>query len=105
MTGKNYRECDTAIFELKGNYIYVEYKDESIVDLQEAIIQSNIILDLCQGKEFPFIIDLLDINVRIDDEARRFFANDGPHIHLRKAQAIVVINLQNKLIKSIIEAA
>ena len=98
MTEKIYRECDSATFELKGNYLYIKYKAGSIVDLREANIQSGIILDLCQGKEFPFIIDFLDISARIDDDARRFFANDGPHIHLRKAQAIVVNNIQNKLL-------
>ena len=67
-------------------------------DLTEANIQSEIILDLCQGEEMPFLIDFLDISTRIDDDARRFFAIYGPHIHLRKAQAIVVNSMQNKLL-------
>ena len=98
MTEKIFKECDSATFELRDYYLYVKYKSNSVVDLPEANNQSKIILDLCKGKEFPFIIDFLDVTVRIDDEARRFFANDGPHIHLRKAQAIVVNNIQNKLL-------
>lgn len=98
MTENSYKECDSATFELREDYLYIKYKSNSIVDLPEAKIQSEIILSLCNGKEMPFIIDFLNISARIDDEARQFFANDGPHIHLRKAQAIVVNNMQSKLL-------
>lgn len=98
MTEKDLRECDSATFELRDEYLYIKYKSNSTVDLTEAKIQSQIILDLCQGKEMPFVIDFLDISVRIDDASRKFFANDGPHIHLRKAQAIVANNIQSKLL-------
>ena len=98
MTEKNYRECASATFELRDDYLYIKYNNNSVVDLPEAKIQSEIILDLCKGKEMPFLIDFLDVSTRIDDEARRFFAKDGPHIHLRKAQAIVVNNMQIKLL-------
>ena len=98
MTEKSYKECDSATFELRDDYFYVKYKSNSVVDLPEAKNQSKIILDLCQEKKMPFVIDFLDVSVRIDDEARRFFAIDGPHIHLRKAQAIIVNNMQSKLL-------
>lgn len=98
MTESNIRECDSATFELRDEYLYIKYKSNSIVDLPEAKIQSKHIIDLCQGKEMPFLIDFLDVSARIDDESRHFFANDGPHIHLRKAQAIVVNNMQSKLL-------
>ncbi len=98
MTEKNYRECDSATFELRDDYLYIKYKDGSTVDLSEAKIQSRLILDLCKGKKMPFLINFLDTSVRIDDDSRQFFANFGPHIHLRKAQAIVVNNIQSKLL-------
>jgi hypothetical protein len=98
LTEKKFSECDSATFELRDDYFYVKYKNNSIVDLVEAKIQSEIILDLCQEKKLPFLIDFLNVNVRIDDESRQFFANDSPYIHLRKAQAIVVNNMQNKLL-------
>jgi len=98
LTGKNYRECDSATFEFRGNYLYIKYKNDSVVDLPEAKNQSKLILDLCQGKAMPFVIDFLNVSPRIDDDSRRFFAIDGPHIHLRKAQAIVVNNMQSKLL-------
>lgn len=98
MTEIKIRECDSATFELRDDYLYVKYKNNSDVNLAEAKIQSALILDLCQEKKMPFLIDFLNVSVRIDDESRGFFANDGHHIHLRKAQAIVVNNMQNKLL-------
>lgn len=92
------RACDSASFEIKSDYLYVKYKDDSIVNLDEAKTQAMIVIDLCKGKKMPFVIDLLGINTRIDDDARRFFADDGPHIQLRKAQAVLVNNIQSKLL-------
>ena len=94
------KECDSAIFELREDYLYVRYKDGSIVDLNEAKIQSLIVLELCQGKKVPFIVDFLDISFSVDDESRHYFANIGPHVQLRKSQAILVNNLHSKLISS-----
>lgn len=98
MNSTNKKECDSATFELRENYLYVKYKDDSVIDLEEAKIQSMIIIDLCQGKKMPFVIDLLNINTRVDDDARRFSADDGPHTQIRKAQALLVNNIQSKLL-------
>jgi hypothetical protein len=98
MNSTNIVECDSATFEMRENYLYIKYKDESIIDLPEAKIQSSIILDLCDRKKVTFVIDLLGITTRIEDGARDFFANNAPYLKIRKAQAVLVNNIQSKLL-------
>ena len=51
MTLSDKRECDSAIFKLQEEYLYGKYKNNSIVDSEEAKIQSSIILNLCDEEK------------------------------------------------------
>jgi hypothetical protein len=91
-------ECDSATFELRENYLYIKYKDECVIDLNEAKNQSDIVINICNNKKVSFVVDMLNISTRIDDDARRFYANDAPYLKFRKAQAVLVNNIQSKLL-------
>ena len=98
LTEKNKRECKSASFELREGYLYIRFKDESIVDLPEAKVHAKHCVDLCNGKITPFVIDGLDVTTNMDDEARQFFAEFEPMVKVRKSQAILVNNMQSKLL-------
>ena len=98
MTEKNKRECKSANFELREGYLYIKFKNDSIVDLPEAKIHAKHCVDLCKGKRTPFVIDGLDVTTNMDDEARQFFAEHKPLVKVRKAQAVMVNLMQSKLL-------
>ncbi len=98
MVEKNKRECKSASFEMREGYLYIKFKDESIVDLSEAKIHEKHCLDLCKGKKVPFVIDGLNVTTDMDDEARQFFAESKPIVKVRKAQAVMVNLMQSKLL-------
>jgi hypothetical protein len=98
MNSTNIMECGSATFELRENYLYIKYKDECVIDLNEAKNQSDIVINICNNKKVSFVVDMLNISTRIDDDARRFYANDAPYLKFRKAQAVLVNNIQSKLL-------
>ena len=83
---------------MREGYLYIRFKDESIVDLAEARIHEKHCLDLCKGKKVPFVIDGLNVTTDMDDEARQFFAESKPIVKVRKAQAVMVNLMQSKLL-------
>ena len=83
---------------MRKGYLYIRFKDESIVDLAEAKIHAEHCVDLCNGQETPFVIDGLGVTTDMDDEARQFFAEFKPLVNIRKAQAILVNLMQTILL-------
>lgn len=83
---------------MRKGYLYIRFKDESIVDLAEAKIHAKHCIDLCKGQETPFVIDGLGVTTDLDDEARQFFAEFKPLVNIRKAQAILVNLMQTILL-------
>ena len=83
---------------MRNDYLYIRFKDESIVDLAEAKIHAKHCVDLCEGKRTPFVIDGLNVTTNMDDEARQFFADYKPMVNIRKAQAVLVNLMQSKLL-------
>lgn len=97
---KNYlkRESDSSYFERRKNYIYLRYKDGSAVDLEEAKIHAKFIIELCQGKKYPFILDGRDVHAKFSHDAREFFSNYEPLLKIRSAQAFLINNTPNRLL-------
>ena len=95
---KNKRESKSAHFEKREGYLYIKFKDESVVDLPEAKIHAKHCIELCKGKKIPFVIDGLNVSTDMDDEARQFFADYEPMVKVRKAQAVMVNLMQSKLL-------
>ena len=91
-------ESDYAIFERRENYIYIRYKDFSRVDLAAAKMHAGIILDLCDGKKYPFILDGLNVQANFSHDAREFISKYEPVAKIRSAQAIVVNNTTTRLL-------
>lgn len=95
---KQRRVCDSAEIELIDGYIHVRFKDLSIIDLEEAKKVSNLIIELCKGTPYPFITNGLGITIRMNNDARDFFATFPPLTKVRKAQALLVNNMPSKLL-------
>jgi len=94
----NSRKCDSATIELRDKYIYIRYNDLAIVGVKEAKEVGDIAIDLCQGEPHAFVIDGLDITVRMNDDARKFIATYPPYLKIRKAQAFLINNIPSRLL-------
>ena len=94
----NIRICDSAEIELIDGYIHVQFRDMSIIDLEESKKVANHIIDLCAGTSYPFITNGLGITIRMNNDARDFFASYPPLVRVRKAQALLVNNMPSKLL-------
>jgi hypothetical protein len=89
LSKKNYRECISATIELRDRYIYVKFKDDCNIDIAEAKIHAEHCIDLSNGEKIAFILDGLDISMRIDDEARRYWTEFEPMLKIIKGTAIL----------------
>ena len=92
------RESDSSSFEKRENYIYLRYKDHSTVDIIEAKIHAKYLIELCDGKSYPFILDGRDVHAKFTHDARNFFSNYKPLLDIRSAQAFLINNIPNKLL-------
>ena len=92
------RTCDSAEIELKEDYLHIQFTDMSIIDLEEAKVVVNHIVELCDNKSYPFLTNGLGITIRMNNEARDYFASHKPLLKVRKAQALVVNNMPSKLL-------
>lgn len=98
MDNKLKRESDSSYFERRKNYIYLKYKDYSSVDYEEAKVHAKFLIELCEGKRYPFILDGRDVHAKFTHEARDFFSNYEPLIKIRSAQAFIINNTPNRLL-------
>jgi hypothetical protein len=92
------RESNSSYFEKRENYIYLRYKDHSSVDIEEAKTHAKYLIELCNGKSYPFILDGRDVHAKFTHDARNFFSNYKPLLNVRSAQAFLINNTPNKLL-------
>jgi hypothetical protein len=92
------RESNSSYFKKRENYIYLRYKDHSSVDIEEAKIHAKYLIDLCDGKRYPFILDGRDVHAKFSHDARNFFSNYKPLLNVRSAQAFLINNTPNRLL-------
>jgi hypothetical protein len=92
------RSNHNAVIELREDYIYVSYVDLCVIELEDAKILSDIAIELCRGKAYPFITDVLGKTISISNEAREYFAKYPPLISIRTSHAILVNNMASKLL-------
>jgi hypothetical protein len=95
---KKYRECNSATFELRDRYVYVKFKDDCNIDIAEAKIHAEHCIDLSNGEKIAFILDGLDISMRIDDDARRYWTDFEPLLNVIKATAVLANVTQTKFL-------
>ena len=91
-------ESNSAYFEHREKYIYLRYKDLSMVHLAEAKINTEILIEMCNGKRYPFISDGLNIHARVSHKSREFYSTYEPLLQIRSAQALLIYNTPNRLL-------
>jgi len=92
------KESSSAYFERRDNYIYLRYKNFSVVDLEEAKQHAENVIEICDGTNMPFILDGLNTEARFTHEARIFFTTCEPLLKVRKAQAYLINTLANRML-------
>jgi len=83
---------------MREHYLYIRFKDDGLIDLSEAKIHAHHCIDLCNGKKMPFVIDGLDISMRMEEDARRFFTEYKPFVNMIKATAVLANITQIKFL-------
>lgn len=92
------RKSEFAEIELKDNIVYVNYKDMSIITLEEAIIVAKDTVDICNNVPRGLIINGTGISIQMNNEARNYFATNKDYINIGKAIAIVITNTASMLL-------
>jgi len=83
---------------MREHYLYIKFKDDSVIDLTEAKIHAKHCIELCNGEKIPFMIDARGISVRMEEDARRFFMEFEPMLNAIKGTAIIVNITQTKFL-------
>lgn len=81
---------------LKDNIIYTKVKQASVIDLDDAIRNSRMVLEISAGTLYPILVDLRGIS-SITKEARDHFSMQG-----RNAQVSAVAMLVKSPVSNII---
>lgn len=95
---KKIKSSNSALIELEDDFIHIRFTDMSIIGLDEAKQVADDIIELCDGTPYPFITNGLGITIRMNKNARDFFASYEPLVKVRKSQALLVNNTPSKLL-------
>lgn len=91
-------ESNSSYFERRDTYLYIRYKSFSVIDIDEAKLQADYAIELCDGTSMPFILDGLNTEARFTQAARTFFASYAPLLKIRKAQAFLINTVPNRML-------
>lgn len=84
---------------LGDDILRIAYKDQSTeFTLEQAKMHTEAMDKLQNGEPYYLLVNFLDADVNISNEARDYFAHDQIHARLRLCQAIVIGGLAQKLV-------
>ena len=90
-------ELDKAFIELiEGNISVLEFKQDVVIELRDAIEINKAIYSMVKGQSFLSLIDAR-VYGSITADAREFFAKDELTKDIRIAEAFVIVNLPTRL--------
>jgi hypothetical protein len=89
------KKCKSATIQKRDNYILIRYNDMAVVGIKKV---ADLAIELCNNVAMPFIINGLDITVRMNDDARKFIASYPPYLKIRKAQVFLINNTPSRLL-------
>lgn len=89
------KECvkhlDSGSFKkVKEGYILITYKSHPVIDLEEVKCRDQAILELCNNKPTPLLIDTIGSLINYTTEAREYMANMAEIYPFRKAEAFII---------------
>lgn len=74
-------------------FLWIRHKPNLVFELEDAISQEKELVEICENKPTPFLIDVRVQNWDAPREAREFHASSKPLLAIRKAEAILVNSL------------
>lgn len=88
-----------VISELDDNIVRIRYKESGEeIELKQAKQHTVAIAKLQNGRPCHLIINFLNSQIIISNEARNYFAHNKRHAELRLSQAIVIDGLAQKIV-------
>lgn len=94
-------ERDIATFELHENgIIWVRYRDNSFLTIDDCEGILSVIEELSAGTKRGFILDSRGVFVSTTPEYREFMGSDPRALRWRKADAILVDFLPNRILSN-----
>lgn len=89
----------TATLQLdKSGILWVSYHKEVEMTPEDAKMHIDAVVRLCEGKKRPFLIDTRNAHGSYSLAAMRKIAKDPKIVDVRKAQAIIIDSLSNRLL-------
>ena len=86
------------IYKDDDGIVHVKYKDEIEVDVEAVKKHIEAIIKLANGQEVCVLLDARNVNSQVTSEAREYASTNKEYENTRKAYAIVVNSLANKLV-------
>ncbi len=95
-------ELSTAVIELdERGYLWTRFRDGQSVELEDAVKHAEAIVQICEGRKRPFVVDGRQIYSTISHEAREYLARHKGVQEVRAAQAFLTDHLANRLVAKI----
>lgn len=82
----------------ESGILWVRYQKDVDMKPEDAKRHIEAVVQLCGGKKRPFLIDTRDARGTYSLEAMRKLAKDPEIVRIRKAQAIIIDSLPNRLL-------
>lgn len=90
---------DSGTIEVRNNkYVEITFFDFNEITLEEVLKREEAILEVCNGKPMPFLIETRSTFINYSEEAREYMANKSKLTPVRLAEAFIVNNLGVKIL-------
>lgn len=92
-------QLESGSIELcNGSYIKMVLSDYLQMTITELKKRESVIIELCQDRPMPFVIDTRDKFIDYLADARDYIANKSQIAHLRQAEAFITNSIGIRLI-------
>ena len=79
-------------------FLWIKHKPFVLFELDDAIEQEKVLIDFCENKRVPFLIDIRVHNWNATKEVREFHSKSKNLLNIRKAEGILVNNFGLKML-------
>lgn len=77
----------------RRGFLWIQHRSNIRFELEDAIKQESEIIEFCENKTIPFIVDVRVNNWDAPKEVREFHATSKGLLRIKKSEALLVNNL------------
>lgn len=92
----DHNKCVITLYD--NSIVKIRFKDGVKFELEDAVEANQTMFDLAKGKPFLSLVDSVDVRGEISNEALEHFAKHPLTKGIRRAEAIVINSLHNRIL-------